>query len=125
MFLCVLFIPQVDSHKHTMSKYLMELTLPEYAFVPYDPSEIAAAALCLSSQMIEPDTEWVSYIKWFIHLLCFSFTNIYFQVVDEDFKLHARKESNFVILSKELNQCSLVVQCWKVSKGSMDKWNTW
>ncbi|XP_071794452.1 G2/mitotic-specific cyclin-B [Asterias amurensis] len=64
--LCIHFLRRnskaggVDSHKHTMSKYLMELTLPEYAFVPYDPSEIAAAALCLSSQMIEPDTEWNS-----------------------------------------------------------------
>ena len=55
-----LFLPQVDGHKHTLSKYLMELTLPDYAFVPYDPSEIAAAALCLSNKILEPEMEWVN-----------------------------------------------------------------
>nr|P15206.1 RecName: Full=G2/mitotic-specific cyclin-B [Marthasterias glacialis]CAA34624.1 unnamed protein product [Marthasterias glacialis] len=62
--LCIHFLRRnskaggVDGQKHTMAKYLMELTLPEYAFVPYDPSEIAAAALCLSSKILEPDMEW-------------------------------------------------------------------
>nr|CAD55604.1 Cyclin B [Marthasterias glacialis] len=62
--LCIHFLRRnskaggVDGQKHTMAKYLMELTLPEYAFVPYDPSEIPAAALCLSSKILEPDMEW-------------------------------------------------------------------
>lgn len=51
---------QVDAQKHTLAKYLMELTLPEFGFVKFDPSEIAAAALYLSMQLIEPDVEWVS-----------------------------------------------------------------
>ncbi|XP_072038247.1 G2/mitotic-specific cyclin-B-like [Amphiura filiformis] len=47
-----------DAQKHTLAKYLMELTLPEYDFVQYDPSEIAAAALNLAMQLLEPDVEW-------------------------------------------------------------------
>lgn len=42
------FCLQVDVLHHTLSKYLMELTLPEYSFCHYLPSELAAAALCLS-----------------------------------------------------------------------------
>ena len=38
----------MDVLHHTLSKYLMELTLPEYSFCSYLPSELAAAALCLS-----------------------------------------------------------------------------
>lgn len=49
-----------DAQKHTLAKYLMEMTLPEYDFVQYDPSEIAAAALNLAMQLLEPDVEWSS-----------------------------------------------------------------
>lgn len=64
--LCIHFLRRnskaggVDAQKHTLAKYLMELTLPEYDFVKYDPSEIAAAALYLSMSLIEPDAEWSS-----------------------------------------------------------------
>lgn len=37
----------------------MELTLPDYTFVMYDPSEIAAAALCASMRLLEDEAEWV------------------------------------------------------------------
>lgn len=33
---------------HTMAKFLMELTLPEYSALEYVPSQLAAAALCLA-----------------------------------------------------------------------------
>nr|AAL05452.1 cyclin B [Patiria pectinifera] len=62
--LCIHFLRRcskaggVDGHKHTLSKYIMELTLPEYSFVKYDPSEIAAAALCLSTKILDEDMEW-------------------------------------------------------------------
>uniref|UniRef100_A0A3Q3AL12 G2/mitotic-specific cyclin-B2 n=2 Tax=Kryptolebias marmoratus TaxID=37003 RepID=A0A3Q3AL12_KRYMA len=37
-----------DVKKHTLAKYLMELTLLDYDMVHYRPSEIAAASLCFS-----------------------------------------------------------------------------
>lgn len=51
-------LDQVDVLHHTLSKYLMELTLPEYNFCHYLPSELAAAALCLSLRLLdESDTD--------------------------------------------------------------------
>lgn len=51
-------LDQVDVLHHTLSKYLMELTLPEYSFCHYLPSELAAAALCLSLRILdENDTD--------------------------------------------------------------------
>ncbi|KAM6979610.1 G2/mitotic-specific cyclin-B2 [Aplochiton taeniatus] len=41
-----------DAERHTLSKYLMELTLLDYDMVHYHPSEIAAAALCLSQLLL-------------------------------------------------------------------------
>ncbi|KAJ7986131.1 hypothetical protein DPEC_G00347610 [Dallia pectoralis] len=42
-----------DVEKHTLAKYLMELTLLDYGMVHYHPSEVAAAALCLSQLLID------------------------------------------------------------------------
>ena len=44
--------------KHTLAKYLMEVTITEYDMVQYLPSKIAAAALCLSIRLID-DSKWV------------------------------------------------------------------
>ncbi|KAG7468031.1 hypothetical protein MATL_G00138430 [Megalops atlanticus] len=41
-----------DAEKHTLAKYFMELTLMDYNMLHYHPSEIAAAALCLSQQVL-------------------------------------------------------------------------
>ncbi|XP_029497398.1 G2/mitotic-specific cyclin-B2-like isoform X1 [Oncorhynchus nerka] len=46
-----------DVEKHTLAKYLMELTLLDYDMVHYHPSEIAAAALCLS-QLLLDERNW-------------------------------------------------------------------
>ncbi|OXB60153.1 hypothetical protein ASZ78_013028, partial [Callipepla squamata] len=43
---------QADAEHHTLAKYLMELTLVDYDMVHYHPSEIAAAALCLSQKVL-------------------------------------------------------------------------
>ncbi|GAB1609400.1 G2/mitotic-specific cyclin-B-like isoform X1 [Argonauta hians] len=48
---------QVDANTHTLAKYLMELTIVEYDLVNVYPSQLAAAALCLSLQLIS-NTEW-------------------------------------------------------------------
>ncbi|KPP70514.1 G2/mitotic-specific cyclin-B2-like [Scleropages formosus] len=46
-----------DVEKHTLAKYLMELTLMDYDMLHYQPSETAAAALCLS-QLIIDGQQW-------------------------------------------------------------------
>nr|ADP06655.1 cyclin B [Haliotis diversicolor supertexta] len=48
---------QVDAMKHTLAKYLMELTIVEYDMVQYLPSQIAAAALCLSMKVLD-SSQW-------------------------------------------------------------------
>ncbi|XP_029904376.1 G2/mitotic-specific cyclin-B2 isoform X2 [Myripristis murdjan] len=42
-----------DAQRHTLAKYLMELTLLDYDMVHYRPSEIAAASLCLAQLLLE------------------------------------------------------------------------
>ncbi|XP_030016683.1 G2/mitotic-specific cyclin-B2 isoform X2 [Sphaeramia orbicularis] len=42
-----------DIQRHTLAKYLMELTLLDYNMVHYRPSEIAAASLCLSQLLLD------------------------------------------------------------------------
>ncbi|KAI3377088.1 hypothetical protein L3Q82_000057 [Scortum barcoo] len=41
------------TERHTLAKYLMELTLIDYDMVHYRPSEIAAASLCLSQLLLD------------------------------------------------------------------------
>ncbi|XP_005146001.1 G2/mitotic-specific cyclin-B2 [Melopsittacus undulatus] len=43
---------EADAKQHMLAKYLMELTLVDYDMVHYRPSEIAAAALCLSQKLL-------------------------------------------------------------------------
>ena len=59
----VVCLSQSDVERHTLAKYLMELTLIDYNMVHYRPSEIAAAALCLSQLLLE-GLPWVSCWTW-------------------------------------------------------------
>ncbi|KAK7116742.1 hypothetical protein V1264_002371 [Littorina saxatilis] len=54
---------QVDATKHTLAKYMMELTITEYDMVHLPPSQIAAAALYLSIKLLDnsPWTETLAY----------------------------------------------------------------
>nr|XP_020441254.1 G2/mitotic-specific cyclin-B2 isoform X2 [Monopterus albus] len=45
-------VANCDVERHTLAKYLMELTLLDYDMVHYRPSEIAAASLCLSQLLL-------------------------------------------------------------------------
>ncbi|XP_067827594.1 G2/mitotic-specific cyclin-B2 [Heptranchias perlo] len=47
----------VDAEKHTLAKYLMELTVIDYSMVHIHPSEIASAALCLSLKVLD-QSKW-------------------------------------------------------------------
>ncbi|XP_064524316.1 G2/mitotic-specific cyclin-B2 [Pseudopipra pipra] len=46
---------EADAKQHTLAKYLMELTLTDYDMVHHRPSEVAAAALCLSQKILGHD----------------------------------------------------------------------
>lgn len=46
-------VANADVEKHTLAKYLMELTLLDYQMVHYRPSEVAAASLCLSQLLVD------------------------------------------------------------------------
>ncbi|WAR00193.1 CCNB-like protein [Mya arenaria] len=54
---------QVDASKHTLAKYLMELTIVEYDMVQYLPSQIAAASLCLSMKLLDGG-KWAIKLKY-------------------------------------------------------------
>lgn len=55
---------QVDASKHTLAKYLMELTIIEYDMVQYLPSQIAAAALCLSLKLLD-SSRWTDTLAFY------------------------------------------------------------
>lgn len=59
---------QSDGERHTLAKYLMELTLLDYNMVHYRPSEVAAASLCLS-QLLLDGLPWVSLKSLFMNFL--------------------------------------------------------
>ncbi|XP_014664088.1 PREDICTED: G2/mitotic-specific cyclin-B-like [Priapulus caudatus] len=48
----------VDAQMHTLAKYLLELMLPEYEFIHYNPSQRAAAALYLAVLLINGNACW-------------------------------------------------------------------
>jgi len=48
---------EVDAHKHTLAKYLMELTIVDYDSVHLNPSIVAASALCLSMKLLD-NSDW-------------------------------------------------------------------
>lgn len=69
----------------------MELTLLDYNMVHYHPSELAAAALCLSQQLLE-GLQWVSDALglssfYFSFSCCFSFS-LCFSLLHSNTTLH-------------------------------------
>lgn len=60
---------EVDANTHTLAKYLMELTIVEYDLVHLNPSEIAAASLCLAMKLICDTPEWTPTL---VHYSCYT-----------------------------------------------------
>ncbi len=56
-----MFLSQSDIERHTLAKYLMELTLMDYEMVHFPPSMVASAALALTLKILDAG-EWVSLI---------------------------------------------------------------
>ena len=76
-------VPQSDVERHTLAKYLMELTLLDYHMVHYRPSEIAAASLALS-QLLLIALPWVSDgIRGASTLKMFHFPDVHFSVLSQ------------------------------------------
>ncbi|KAM6469524.1 G2/mitotic-specific cyclin-B1 isoform 1-T1 [Liasis olivaceus] len=59
-------IGEADIHQHTLAKYLMELALVDYEMVHYPPSQIAAAAFCLSTKVLE-EGEWTPTLQHYMY----------------------------------------------------------
>jgi len=50
-------VGEANAQKHTLAKYLMEITLIDFKLATKKPSQIAAAALCLAFKIID-QSEW-------------------------------------------------------------------
>ena len=61
---------QVDATKHTLAKYLMELTMIEYDMAHLKPSHIAAASLFLAMTVLD-GSRWVRCFPFFIFIFVF------------------------------------------------------
>lgn len=55
---------EVDVRTHTLAKYLMELTLVDYEMIHEHPSQVAAAALCLSMKTLDGST-WTDTLEFY------------------------------------------------------------
>ena len=60
----------VDVLQHSLAKYALELALVEYELVPVPGSKLAAAALCLSLLLLEPQVFWRRFSHIFINANC-------------------------------------------------------
>ena len=58
----------VDVLQHSLAKYALELALVEYDLVPVPGSKLAAAALCLSLLLLEPQVFWRRFSHIFIYV---------------------------------------------------------
>ncbi|XP_041126563.1 G2/mitotic-specific cyclin-B1-like [Polyodon spathula] len=59
-------IGEADAEQHTLSKYLMELTMVDYDMVHYPPSQIAAAAFALALKVLDFG-EWTPTLQHYMN----------------------------------------------------------
>ncbi|XP_068120438.1 G2/mitotic-specific cyclin-B1 [Hyperolius riggenbachi] len=58
-------IAKVEASLHTLAKYLMELAMLDYDMVHFRPSQVAAAAFCLSQKVLG-DGEWTPTLEHYM-----------------------------------------------------------
>ncbi|XP_063819432.1 G2/mitotic-specific cyclin-B1 isoform X2 [Pseudophryne corroboree] len=58
-------IGEVEVSLHTLSKYLMELAMLDYDMVHFPPSQVAAAAFCLSQKLLDGG-EWTATLQHYM-----------------------------------------------------------
>ncbi|KAM9330983.1 G2/mitotic-specific cyclin-B1 [Gastrophryne carolinensis] len=58
-------IGEVDASLHTLAKYLIELSMLDYEMVHYPPSQVAAAAFCLSQKVLDCG-EWTPVLQHYM-----------------------------------------------------------
>ncbi|KAG8541910.1 hypothetical protein GDO81_027996 [Engystomops pustulosus] len=58
-------IGEVEAPLHTLAKYLMELAMLDYDMVHFPPSQVAAAAFCLSQKVLDSG-EWTPTLQYYM-----------------------------------------------------------
>ncbi|XP_073459471.1 G2/mitotic-specific cyclin-B1 [Aquarana catesbeiana] len=58
-------IGEVDAALHTLAKYLIELAMVDYEMVHFPPSQVAAAAFCLSQKVLDGG-EWTPTLQHYM-----------------------------------------------------------
>ncbi|XP_040195759.1 G2/mitotic-specific cyclin-B1 isoform X2 [Rana temporaria] len=58
-------IGEVDAALHTLAKYLIELSMVDYEMVHFPPSQVAAAAFCLSQKVLDGG-EWTPTLQHYM-----------------------------------------------------------
>ncbi|XP_076373646.1 G2/mitotic-specific cyclin-B-like isoform X2 [Tachypleus tridentatus] len=91
-----------DSMMHTLAKYLMELSLPEYNMVHIAPSKLAAAALCLAMKLLD-EAPWTN-------------TLVYYSFYEEAQLLPVMKQFCILILKSEKAKLQAVRMKYASSK---------
>lgn len=83
---------QVDANQHTLAKYLMELAMVDYEMCHVPPSKVAAAALCLSTKLLD-DNEWTPTLE---HYSRYSYEQLHPVVCHLAKNLKAAETSNYL-----------------------------
>lgn len=98
----------VDVLHHTFSKYLLELSLPEYAFCHHLPSQLAAAALCLSLKVLNENDTPIN-ILW-------NDTLVYYSGYTYDSLQMLVSKFCSLLIKAETSKCQAIRKKYSVSK---------
>lgn len=110
-------VGSADSEQHTLAKFIMELTLPEYQFAHINPSVMAASSLCLSCAILsgkgESSSSWTSTLQHYSgysHEDLLSTLCSLAQLIVDLYSSPKKKENNVVkkYASKKFSRISLL-----------------
>lgn len=112
-------VGSADSEQHTLAKYIMELTLPEYNFAHINPSVMAASSLCLSCAVLagrsDAEGSWTPTLQ---HYSGYTYTDLHATLcslaalIVEVYTSSKKKENNVVkkYASKKFSRISLLTE---------------